>query len=78
MRDILSFLSPFGITAKKAVKIYKAFGVRSMDVLKKTPFELCTLSGFGFKTVDAIARKTPADLTIPCGYVVPYIISWMR
>ena len=29
-----------------------------MDVLKKTPFELCTLSGFGFKTVDAIARKT--------------------
>ena len=58
LRDILSFLSPFGITAKKAVKIYKAFGVRSMDVLKKTPFELCTLSGFGFKTVDAIARKT--------------------
>lgn len=58
LRDILSFLSPFGITAKKAVKIYKAFGARSMDVLKKTPFELCTLSGFGFKTVDAIARKT--------------------
>ncbi len=58
LRDILSFLSPFGITAKKAVRIYKAFGVRSMDVLKRTPFELCTLSGFGFKTVDAIARKT--------------------
>lgn len=58
LRDILSFLSPFGITAKKAVKIYKTFGARSMDVLKKTPFELCTLSGFGFKTVDAIARKT--------------------
>lgn len=58
LRDILSFLSPFGITAKKAVKIYKAFGARSMDVLRKTPFELCTLSGFGFKTVDAIARKT--------------------
>lgn len=58
LRDILSFLSPFGITAKKAVRIYKAFSARSMDVLKKTPFELCAISGFGFKTVDAIARKT--------------------
>ena len=58
LRDILSFLSPFGITAKKAVKIYKAFGARSMDVLKKTPFELCTLSGFGFKTVCGYAGRS--------------------
>lgn len=58
IRDIVSFLSPFGITIKKALKIYKEFGARTMDVFKKTPFELCTISGFGFKTVDAIARKT--------------------
>ena len=54
----LFFVPPSESRPKKAVKIYKAFGVRSMDVLKKAPFELCTLSGFGFKTVDAIARKT--------------------
>lgn len=58
LRDIVSFLSPFGLSVKKALKIHQAFGARTMDVLKRTPFELCSLSGFGFKTVDAIARKT--------------------
>lgn len=68
LRDILSFLSPFGITAKKAVKIYKAFGARSMDVLKKTPFELCTLSALASKPLTPSPAKQPADPTIPCGY----------
>ena len=29
-----------------------------MEILKKSPFELCQISGFGFLRVDAIVRKT--------------------
>lgn len=57
LRSIVSFLTPFGITLNKAVKIQKAFGDKAMEVLNERPFELCDISGFGFKTVDGIARK---------------------
>ena len=29
-----------------------------MDILKKCPYDLCQISGFGFKRVDGIVRKT--------------------
>lgn len=57
LRSIVSYLSPFGITLNKAVRIQERFGDKSMEVLNERPFELCDISGFGFKTVDAIARK---------------------
>lgn len=65
MRDIVTFLSPFGISVKKAVKIQKEFGAQTMEILKTRPFELCSISGFGFKTVDAIARKVNCKLDDP-------------
>lgn len=65
VRDVVTFLSPFGITVKKALKIHKEYGVQTMDILKKRPFELCKISGFGFKTVDAIARKAACRLNDP-------------
>lgn len=57
LRNIVSFLSPFGITLNKAIKINEAFGDKTMEILNERPFELCDISGFGFKTVDNIARK---------------------
>ena len=57
LRSIVSYLSPFGITLNKAVRIHERFGDKSMEVLNERPFELCDISGFGFKTVDAIAKK---------------------
>jgi exodeoxyribonuclease V alpha subunit len=65
IRDIVAYLSPFGITVKKAIKIHNEFGGLTMDVLKTRPFELCTIPGFGFKTVDAIARKAACSLNDP-------------
>lgn len=58
MRDIMTFLGPFGISPNRAAKIHKAFGSSTMDILRNRPFGLCSLSGFGFKIVDQIARKT--------------------
>ena len=46
------------MTVKKCARIQEEFGAQTMDILKNRPFELCSISGFGFKTVDEIARKT--------------------
>ncbi len=58
-------LSPFKITPKTAQKIYQFFGPASVDILKKSPFELCQISGFGFLRVDAIVQKNGGDLRAP-------------
>lgn len=57
LRNIVSFLSPYDISLNKASKIYDTFGVKSMEVLNETPYDLCAVKGFGFLTVDKIARK---------------------
>lgn len=58
LRDIMTLLAPFKLTPKTALKIYQHFGPTCLDILKKSPFELCQMSGFGFRRVDAIVRKT--------------------
>ncbi len=58
LRDIMTLLAPFKLTPKTALKIYQHFGPACLDILKKSPFELCQIPGFGFRRVDAIVRKT--------------------
>ena len=58
LRDIMTLLAPFKLTPKTALKIYQHFGPACLDILKKSPFELCQMPGFGFRRVDAIVRKT--------------------
>ena len=57
LKDIMTFLGPYGVTANKAKKIQEHFGSRSIEVIQQSPFLLCEISGLGFKTVDEIARK---------------------
>lgn len=57
-RDIITALAPYKITANKAIKVYKYFGAHTAQVLRETPYRLCEISGFGFLTVDVIARQT--------------------
>ena len=54
----MSLLGPFKITPATALKIYQHFGPACVDILKKCPYDLCQISGFGFKRVDGIVRKT--------------------
>ena len=54
----MTLLAPFKLTPKTALKIYQYFGPACLDILKKSPFELCQMPGFGFRRVDAIVRKT--------------------
>ena len=64
MRDLAAYLTPFHVTPKKIQKIYEAYGEKSLEVVKEEPYSLCKINGFGFLTVDEIAkanRKAPND-----------------
>lgn len=56
-RELLSFLLPYGITQSKIRKIKESFGEGALEVIRSSPFHLCQIKGFGFLTVDMIARK---------------------
>lgn len=58
LQGIMTLLAPFKITPKTALKIYQYFGPTSVEILEKSPFELCQISGFGFRRVDAIVQKS--------------------
>ena len=60
-RDVLQFLLPFGITPKKALKLYKEYGSETIQIVKEKPYKLCELHGIGFKSADAIALKVGLD-----------------
>ena len=57
LREIVSFLAPFGVSVRKCAQIRDAYGGKAVQVLKTSPYALCRLPGFGFKTVDEIARR---------------------
>lgn len=58
VKEIMLFLHDHQVSTSLAVKIYKAYGEQSLDVLKRNPFQLeQDLYGVGFKTADRIARS---------------------
>ncbi|NBI66573.1 ATP-dependent RecD-like DNA helicase [Pseudoflavonifractor sp. 60] len=65
MRDLMTLLAPFKVTPTTAMKIYEHLGSNGVELLRKSPFRLCQISGFGFKRVDAIVQKSGGDLHDP-------------
>ena len=63
--DLMILLSPFKVTPVTAQRIYEHFGAKSVEILRENPYELCQVSGFGFKRVDAIVRKGDTPLNSP-------------
>lgn len=64
-RDVIAFLTPYGITPKRAVKLYKEYGSDTMGIVKNHPYRLCELAGIGFKTADKIALSMGFNLLSP-------------
>lgn len=66
LRELMTYLAPYHVTPKKAEKIRKHFGLEAVTLLKENPYRLCEIRGFGFMTVDPIARAsknlTPDEL----------------
>ena len=61
-RDVIAFLTPYGITPNRAIRLYKEYGNEAMDIVKRYPYKLCELAGIGFKTADKIAKNMGFDV----------------
>ncbi|MCP4692579.1 MAG: ATP-dependent RecD-like DNA helicase, partial [Desulfobacterales bacterium] len=58
IRDVMVFLQGHGVGSGYAVKIFKQYGNRSVQVVKENPYRLAVdIFGIGFLTADRIARK---------------------
>jgi len=55
-KEIMVFLHGHGVSTNLAVKIYKNYGDRSLEVVQENPYQLeRDIYGVGFKTADRIA-----------------------
>ena len=68
LSDLMIYLAPFGVSMKKVAMIREEFGDSSLRIVKTDPFQLCKIKGFGFMTVDSVARKTKVSLKHPLRY----------
>ncbi|MBE0409988.1 MAG: ATP-dependent RecD-like DNA helicase, partial [Anaerolineales bacterium] len=58
VKEIMLFLHGHAISTNLAVKIYKQYGERSLEVVRSDPYQLAAdIHGVGFKTADKIAQS---------------------
>lgn len=58
VREIMVFLHSHGISAARALRIYKTYGEDSVEILRANPYRLAEdIVGIGFRTADEIAAK---------------------
>ncbi|HBN57450.1 MAG TPA: ATP-dependent RecD-like DNA helicase [Lachnospiraceae bacterium] len=58
LRQVMMFLTQYGISTSLAVKIYKKYGMRTYQVVQENPYRLADdISGVGFKIADEIAGR---------------------
>lgn len=65
MRELLLLLAPLKVTPNTALKVLDHFGMNGVELLRESLFRLCEVSGFGFRRVDEIVRKSGGDLHDP-------------
>ena len=62
IRDLIIFLQEHNVSTSIATKVYRQYGEKSFQVLKRNPYQLCLdIWGIGFKTADQIALKLGLD-----------------
>lgn len=58
IRNVMLFLQEKGVSSTYAVKIYKTYGDKSLQVVEENPYRLAQdIWGIGFKTADKIAQQ---------------------
>jgi exodeoxyribonuclease V alpha subunit len=66
VRKIMLFLAEHGISAGRAVRIYRTYGQESIAKIKENPYQLADdIRGIGFKTADELAAKLGIDRNSP-------------
>ena len=64
-RELMTFLAPYKVTPKKVNLILQRFRNESVEIVRRRPYQLCAVKGFGFLTVDAIGRQNCQALNDP-------------
>jgi len=58
IKEVMVFLQGVGVSTSLAVRIYKKYGDKSVDVVRAEPYRLASdVWGIGFKTADTIAAS---------------------
>jgi exodeoxyribonuclease V alpha subunit len=66
VRKIMLFMTEYGITSGRAVRIYHTYGQQAIAKIKENPYQLANdIRGIGFKTADELAAKLGIDRNSP-------------
>ncbi len=66
LRNALLFLAEYGISANYALRIYKKYKSRTLDVVRSNPYAIAEdVFGIGFKIADNIAEKVGISKSSP-------------
>jgi len=58
IKNVMIFLQSHGVSAAYAVKIFKTYGNKSIEIVRNNPYRLADdIWGIGFKTADKIAQQ---------------------
>lgn len=59
VKNVIVTLSPYGISPKLSMKIFRKYGSKSLDVVRSNPYQLIEdVVGIGFKVADDIAKNS--------------------
>jgi len=66
IKEVMLFLQSHGVTTTYAIKIYKQYGNKAIDIVSDNPYRLAVdIFGIGFKTADKIAGNLGIEPTSP-------------
>lgn len=66
VRAIMVFLQSHGVGTARAVRIYKTYGERAIDLVRENPYRLATdIWGVGFRSADQLAERLQIDRNSP-------------
>ncbi len=66
VRGIMVFLQSNGVGTARAVRIYKTYGERALELVRSNPYRLAAdVWGFGFQTADELAQRLGIDRGSP-------------
>src|SRR5581483_9170168 len=66
VRGIMVFLQSNGVGTARAVRIYKTYGERALELVRANPYRLAAdVWGFGFQTADELAQRLGIDRASP-------------
>src|SRR5439155_15597451 len=78
VRSIMIFLQSHGVGTARAVRIYKTYGERAIEMVRANPYRLASdIWGVGFQTADELAVRLGIDRASPlrAGAALRYLLQ---